>query len=184
MNVIETKLSGVKIIEPKVFADDRGFFFESHHEERYRRLVGIEKPFVQDNMSRSAYGTLRGLHYQLQKAQGKLVTVTSGSVFDVAVDIRRSSKTFGQWVGVILSDENHHQLYIPPGFAHGFCVLSEHADFHYKCTDYYAPEHEHGIIWNDATLKIEWPLKGSPTLSNKDQKYPTLKNISPTLLPD
>jgi dTDP-4-dehydrorhamnose 3,5-epimerase len=182
MKIITTDLPEVKIIAPKVFSDPRGYFFESHHQSHYQELLGIEK-FVQDNLSRSTARVLRGLHYQLKFPQGKLVTVISGSVFDVAVDIRPDSKNFGKWVGVILNDQNHHQLYIPSGFAHGFCVLSETVDFHYKCTDYYHPEDEQGIIWNDPQIAIDWPIKIEPLLSTKDLRYPMLKNIDSKLLP-
>lgn len=182
MKIIATALPEVKIIEPKIFADPRGYFFESHHQTRYQELLGIEK-FVQDNLSRSVAGVLRGLHYQLNFPQGKLVTVIRGAVFDVAVDIRHNSKNFGQWVGVVLNDQNHQQLYIPPGFAHGFCVLSETVDFHYKCTDYYHPEDEQGIIWNDQQIAIKWPITGEPVLSAKDLHYSQLKNIDRNLLP-
>lgn len=183
MNIIVTKLDGVKIIEPKVFGDQRGFFFESFQAQRYKEN-GIGALFVQDNVSRSAYGVLRGLHYQLRYPQGKLVTVTRGEVFDVVVDIRKKSPTFGEWVGVYLNDENHHQLYVPPGFAHGFCVLSEVADFHYKCTEYYHPEDEHGILWNDKALAIDWPqLNVIPILSEKDSRYKLLSEISDESLP-
>jgi dTDP-4-dehydrorhamnose 3,5-epimerase len=166
VNVLPTELPGVVIIEPKVFGDDRGFFYESYHQRRYAE-AGIPGPFVQDNVSRSARGTLRGLHYQHPRAQGKLVSVLAGSVFDVAVDVRRSSPNFGKWMGVEISFENKRQLWIPPGFAHGFCVLSESADFAYKCTDFYAPEHEHTIAWNDPRIGIRWPV-AQPKLSPKD----------------
>jgi dTDP-4-dehydrorhamnose 3,5-epimerase len=156
MRVTPTRIPEVLIIEPDVFGDARGFFIESWHVDKYREL-GIEASFVQDNHSRSCRGVLRGLHYQLRHPQGKLVRVISGSVYDVAVDIRMGSPTFGQWVGVELSGDNHKQLYVPEGFAHGFCTLSESADFLYKCTDFYAPEDEHGIIWNDPDIGIEWP---------------------------
>lgn len=183
MNIIESKLSGAKIIEPKVFGDARGYFFESYKRDRYLD-VGIVSEFVQDNMSRSAYGVVRGLHYQLKFPQGKLVTVTRGEVFDVLVDIRVGSPTFGQWDGYVLSDQNHRQLYIPPGFAHGFCVLSESADFHYKCTDYYHPEDEYGVIWNDPQVGIAWPkLMVAPNLSAKDVKYSELHTIDVNNLP-
>jgi dTDP-4-dehydrorhamnose 3,5-epimerase len=157
MKLIETALPGVLIIEPTVFGDARGFFAETYHEQRYREQ-GLDVTFVQDNQSRSRYGVLRGLHYQLTQPQGKLVRVSAGRVFDVAVDVRCGSAHFGQWVGVELDAESQRQLYIPPGFAHGFCVLSDYADFNYKCTDYYHPQSEQGIIWNDATVAIEWPL--------------------------
>lgn len=182
MNVIESHLAGLKIIEPKSFGDSRGYFFESYQKKRYAE-AGISAEFIQDNVSRSAKGVLRGLHYQLKKPQGKLVTVTRGSVFDVAVDIRKNSPTFGEWIGEILSDENHKQLYVPPGFAHGFVVLSDIADFHYKCTDYYDAADEAGIAWNDDTINVDWPLVGEPIMSGKDLKNPMLKYISEDLLP-
>lgn len=175
MKVIETKIPGVLIIEPKVFGDSRGFFLESFNAARYAEY-GIETNFVQDNNSRSTKGVLRGLHFQKQYPQGKLVSVTSGAVFDVAVDIRQNSSTFGQWVGMILSADEHKQFYIPPGLAHGFCVLSETADFQYKCTDYYHPEDEGSIRWNDPDIAIEWNIS-DPILSEKDAKAPFLKNI-------
>ncbi|MEC5397837.1 dTDP-4-dehydrorhamnose 3,5-epimerase [Uliginosibacterium sp. H1] len=169
MNVIPTALPEVLIIEPRVFGDSRGFFMESFNAQRLRDAAGIDLPFVQDNHSRSGRGVLRGLHYQIQQAQGKLVRVTAGSVFDVAVDMRRSSPNFGKWVGVELTGENHRQLWVPAGFAHGFLVLSESADFLYKTTDYYAPEHERSLAWNDPTVGVEWPLQGlEPQLSAKD----------------
>lgn len=169
MNVIPTAIPDVLILEPKVYGDARGFFFESFNQNLFNQATGLNLQFVQDNHSRSSQGVLRGLHYQIQHAQGKLVRVVRGSVFDVAVDIRQSSPTFGQWVGVELSEENNRQLWIPPCLAHGFLVLSESADFLYKTTDYYAPEHERSIIWNDADLGIEWPLNTEPKLSAKDQ---------------
>ena len=169
MNVIPTAIPDVLILEPKVYGDARGFFFESFNQNLFNQATGLNLQFVQDNHSRSSQGVLRGLHYQIQRAQGKLVRVVRGSVFDVAVDIRQSSPTFGQWVGVELSEENNRQLWIPPCLAHGFLVLSESADFLYKTTDYYAPEHERSIIWNDADLGIEWPLNTEPKLSAKDQ---------------
>ncbi len=175
MKVIETKIPGVLIIEPKVFGDSRGFFLESFHADRYAEY-GIESNFVQDNYSRSTKGVLRGLHYQKKYPQGKLVSVTSGIVFDVAVDIRQDSSTFGQWVGIILSADDHKQFYIPPGLAHGFCVLSETADFQYKCTDYYHPEDEASIRWNDPYIAIEWNIS-EPILSEKDANAPFLKDI-------
>jgi len=165
---IETKISGVFIIEPKVFGDARGFFMESYNAQSWAQAIG-EPQFVQDNHSRSGIGVLRGLHYQIQQPQGKLVRVVRGAVWDVAVDIRRSSPTFGQWVGAELSEDNQHQLWVPPGFAHGFVVLSESADFLYKTTDYYAPQHERCIAWNDPQLAIAWPDLGmAPVLSAKD----------------
>lgn len=169
MNVIKTAIPEVLIVEPKVFGDSRGFFFESYNQRRFEEVTGVSLPFVQDNHSRSARGVLRGLHYQINRPQGKLVWVTSGEVFDVAVDLRRSSPTFGQSVSVLLSAENHRQLWIPPGFAHGFLVTSDSADFLYKATDYYAPEHERALQWNDPALGIDWPLQGEPVLSAKDQ---------------
>ena len=169
MKVIKTNIPDVLIIEPKVFGDERGFFYESYNEETFYQLTGIRKKFVQDNHSRSGKGVLRGLHYQIKQPQGKLVRVVRGSVFDVAVDIRKNSPTFGQWVGEILSEENKRQMWIPEGFAHGFLVVSEYADFLYKTTDYYAPEYERCIQWDDTALAIEWPLKGEPKLSNKDK---------------
>ncbi len=170
MKVIETKIPGLLIIEPRVFGDERGFFFESFNEKAFNEATGIAPRFVQDNHSKSVKGVLRGLHYQLPpRAQGKLVRVVQGEVFDVAVDIRRDSPTYGQWVGEVLSADNKKQLWIPPGFAHGFFTLSDTAEFLYKTTDYWSPEHERAIIWNDATLKIEWPLNSLvPTLAAKD----------------
>lgn len=170
MKVIETKIPGLLIIEPRVFGDERGFFFENYNEKAFNEATGIAPRFVQDNHSKSVKGVLRGLHYQLTpRAQGKLVRVVQGEVFDVAVDIRKGSPTYGQWVGEVLSAENKKQLWIPPGFAHGFFTLSDTAEFLYKTTDYWSPEHERAIIWNDATLKIEWPLNGQePMLAAKD----------------
>ena len=167
MNIIETSLIDCVIIEPKVFGDDRGFFLETFHSSRYSEFAGIHLPFVQDNHSRSSKGVLRGLHFQQTKPQGKLVRVVQGQVFDVAVDIRRESSTFGKWEGVILSDENKKQFWVPPGFAHGFIVLSDVVDFEYKCTDYYDPLDEGSILWNDPDLGIKWPLV-NPILSEKD----------------
>ena len=171
MNVIETALPGLLILEPKVFGDARGFFMESFNARAFAEATGLDVNFVQDNHSRSAKGVLRGLHYQVEQAQGKLVRVTRGSVFDVAVDMRKSSPTFGQWVGVELSEENRRQVWIPPGFAHGFLVTSDSADFLYKTTDYYAPQFERSLAWNDPTVAVEWPLyllDGPPQLSAKD----------------
>lgn len=169
MNVIDTPLPDVKLIKPRVFGDSRGFFMETWSKRVFADL-GLELDFVQDNHSRSARGVLRGLHYQLQQAQGKLVRVTAGAVFDVAVDIRRSSPTFGQWVGYVLSAENQCMLWVPPGFAHGFLTLEEGTDFLYKCTDFYAPEHERCIAWNDPAIGIGWPDTGAePQLSAKDR---------------
>jgi dTDP-4-dehydrorhamnose 3,5-epimerase len=159
----------VILFEPKVFGDDRGFFYESFNQARFEEAVGYKVDFVQDNHSKSRQGVLRGLHYQIQQAQGKLVRVAQGEVFDVAVDIRRSSPTFGQWVGAILSAENKHQLWVPKGFAHGFVVLSETAEFLYKTSDYYAPAHERCIVWDDPNLAIDWHTSVTPLLSAKDQ---------------
>ena len=167
MNVVKTKLHDCVIIEPKVFGDERGFFLETFQTERYAVLAGIALPFVQDNHSRSSKAVLRGLHYQKTKPQGKLVRVVRGEVYDVAVDIRQGSPTFGQWEGVILSEENKKQFWVPPGFAHGFLVLSDMADFEYKCTDYYDPADEGSILWSDSDLDIPWPIDG-PNLSYKD----------------
>lgn len=167
MNVIQTDLEGVVIIEPRIFRDERGFFKETFHSGKYGD-AGLPARFVQDNYSRSAGGTIRGLHYQIQQPQGKLVQVFKGEIFDVAVDIRRDSPQFGKWVGVLLNDENHRQLYVPPGFAHGFCVVSEEADVFYKCTDMYAPKHERTILWNDPAIGVTWPDVASPILSEKD----------------
>lgn len=169
MKVTRTAIPDVLIIEPKVFGDTRGFFFESFNQKTFNQATGLNETFVQDNHSRSAKGVLRGLHYQLQHPQGKLVRVVRGTVFDVAVDIRKSSRTFGQWVGCELSEENHKQFWIPAGFAHGFLVLSEAADFLYKTTNYYDPAHERCIKWNDPTIDIQWPLFEAPSLSVKDQ---------------
>lgn len=169
MKATPTAIPDVMVIEPKVFGDARGFFFESFNQQAFNETTGTSVSFVQDNHSRSAQGVLRGLHYQLQQPQGKLVRVVRGAVFDVAVDIRRSSPTFGQWVGVELSEDNHQQLWVPAGFAHGFVVLSETADFLYKTTDYYAPAHERCIAWNDPAIGIDWPADISPQLSAKDQ---------------
>jgi len=168
MQVISTEIEDVKIIEPKVFGDARGFFMESFNAKSFAEATGVTLPFVQDNHSRSGKGVLRGLHYQIKQAQGKLVRVVRGAVYDVAVDIRRSSPTYGRWVGVELTEDNHRQLWVPPGLAHGFLVLSETADFLYKTTDYYAPEYERSILWNDPEVGVEWPLDGEPLLSAKD----------------
>ncbi|MCU1717967.1 dTDP-4-dehydrorhamnose 3,5-epimerase [Pseudomonas sp. 5P_3.1_Bac2] len=169
MQVVSTTIPEVLILEPRVFGDDRGFFYESFNARAFAEATGVKSEFVQDNHSRSARGVLRGLHYQVQQAQGKLVRVSAGEVLDVAVDIRRSSPTFGQWVAVRLSAENKRQLWIPEGFAHGFVVLSEFAEFLYKTTDYYAPEHERCIRWDDPSLAIDWQLSEAPQLSAKDQ---------------
>ncbi|MBX9870520.1 MAG: dTDP-4-dehydrorhamnose 3,5-epimerase [Burkholderiaceae bacterium] len=170
MQATPTAIPEVLLIEPKVFGDARGFFFESYNARAFAHAVGLDVSFVQDNHSRSARGVLRGLHYQLKQPQGKLVRVVRGSVYDVAVDVRRSSPTFGRWVGVELSESNQRQLWVPAGFAHGFLVTSDSADFLYKTTDYYAPEHERCIAWNDLAIGIEWPLDGAPALSAKDQQ--------------
>ena len=170
MKATPTAIPDVIVIEPKVFGDVRGFFFESFNQQAFSQATGLNVNFVQDNHSRSAQGVLRGLHYQIQQPQGKLVRVVRGAVFDVAVDIRRDSATFGQWVGVELSEANNRQLWVPPGFAHGFVTLSESADFLYKTTDYYAPAFERCIAWNDPTIAIDWPLDGrTPLVSGKDQ---------------
>ncbi len=173
MNVVPTALAGVLIIEPRVFEDGRGFFFESYHADRYT-VAGLPERFVQDNHSRSVPGAVRGLHYQLLRPQGKLVRCLAGSVFDVAVDIRRGSPSFGRWVGVKLSALNKRQLYVPPGFAHGYCVPDEASEIEYKCSDYYVPQDERGIAWNDPTIAIEWPVKSPPLLSDKDKALPLL----------
>ena len=182
MNIIETPISDLVLLEPKVFGDKRGYFLETYSSQKYQE-AGIALPFVQDNESFSRRGILRGLHYQLKQPQGKLVRVGEGEVFDVALDIRVGSPTFGQWHGVLLSGENKRQFYVPPGFAHGFCVLSETATFLYKCTDYYAPGDEYGVLWNDSDLDINWPLSSEPLLSEKDAILPTLKAIDPQYLP-
>lgn len=175
MKVTPTALPEVLIIEPKVFGDSRGFFFESFNAKNFREATGLDVEFVQDNHSRSAKNVLRGLHYQIKQPQGKLVRVVRGAVFDVAVDIRKSSPNFGKWVGVELTEENHRQLWVPPGFAHGFLVLSDTADFLYKTTDYYAPEFERCLIWNDPEVGVEWPNTQLPALSSKDSFGQTLK---------
>jgi dTDP-4-dehydrorhamnose 3,5-epimerase len=176
MIIHQTPLSGLLLIEPKVFGDARGFFLETYREHRLAEF-GVPT-FVQDNHSRSARGVLRGVHYQLERPQGKLVMVSRGAVFDVVVDIRKDSSTFGQWYGVELNDQNHYQLYVAPGFAHGFCVLSEDADFLYKCTEYYSPTTERAIIWNDPDINIAWPLP-EPRLSAKDLQAPRLRDVPP-----
>ena len=168
MKVTPTSIPSVLIIEPRVFGDTRGFFFESFNQRAFNQATSLDVNFVQDNHSRSSKGVLRGLHYQIQQPQGKLVRVVRGSVFDVTVDLRKSSPTFGQWAGVELTEDNHRQLWVPPGFAHGFYVLSDSADFLYKTTDYYAPEFECSLIWNDSTVGIEWPLNTQPIISAKD----------------
>lgn len=174
MKIVRTKLPEVFIVEPKAYTDDRGFFFESYNKKHLDNETGVDLDFVQDNHSRSCRGTLRGLHYQIEQVQGKLVRATLGSVFDVAVDLRRKSSNFGKWIGVELSEDNRRQLWIPPGFAHGFLTLSDHAEIQYKTTDYWAPEHERVIIWNDASLGIEWPNHGDPILSEKDARGLTM----------
>jgi dTDP-4-dehydrorhamnose 3,5-epimerase len=166
--VTPTALPEVLILEPKVFGDDRGFFFESFNQRDFADKTGVDLPFVQDNHSKSAQGVLRGLHYQIQNPQGKLVRVVQGQVFDVAVDLRQSSATFGQWVGVYLDAQKHQQLWVPPGFAHGFVVLSESAEFLYKTTDYWYPAHERSLLWNDPALGIDWPIDYAPQLAAKD----------------
>jgi dTDP-4-dehydrorhamnose 3,5-epimerase len=175
VNVIKTDIPDLLVLEPKVFGDSRGFFFESYNQRALAELAGITDIFVQDNHSRSARNVLRGLHYQIQQPQGKLVRVVAGTVFDVAVDIRRSSPTFGRWVGVELSADNKRMAWIPKGFAHGFLVLSEYAEFLYKTTDFWAPEHERSIAWDDPDLGIEWPIQGAPVLSAKDKAGVRLK---------
>jgi len=180
MQVTSTAIADLKIIEPDCYGDDRGFFFESFSARRYADEAGITLDFVQDNHSRSCRGVLRGLHYQLEQPQGKLVRATLGEVFDVSVDIRRSSPTFGRWVGVVLSADNRQQVWIPPGFAHGFFVLSDVAEVLYKATDYYNPEDEHCLAWNDPTVAVEWPLGGIvPTVSQRDRGGLSLSEIPP-----
>jgi dTDP-4-dehydrorhamnose 3,5-epimerase len=175
MKIVPTEIPEVLIIEPRVFADDRGFFYESYNEKAFTEKTGVTVHFVQDNHSRSTQNVLRGLHYQIQQAQGKLVRVISGAVFDVAVDLRKNSPTFGQWVSCLLSAENKRQIWVPPGFAHGFLVVSEVAEFLYKTTDYYAPQYERTLLWNDPALAIDWPLTAEPILSAKDQAGQPLK---------
>jgi dTDP-4-dehydrorhamnose 3,5-epimerase len=184
MKVRELSLPGLKRIEPQVHGDRRGYFLETWQAERFA-AAGLSANFVQDNLSRSERGSLRGLHYQLPHAQGKLVWVGLGQVFDVVVDIRRGSPQFGRWHGEVLSDQDHHQLFIPPGFAHGFLVLSETADFHYKCTDTYHSEAEHGVLWSDPQIAISWPLAdlGAPIISTKDAAQPTLAQVPDDRLP-
>ena len=181
MKVLPTKLDGVYIIEPQVFSDPRGFFMETYHERKYSE-AGIEQLFVQDNLSSSIRGTLRGLHYQINHGQAKLIQVVKGAIFDVAVDIRRGSPYFGQWTGVHLTGDNKLQVFISEGFAHGFCVLSEAAEVVYKCTDFYAPEDEGGILWSDPDLAIDWPVE-KPLLSDKDSRLPRLADVPPERLP-
>jgi len=181
MKVTPTAIPDVLVIEPKVFGDARGFFYESFNQKAFNEATGTSHQFVQDNHSRSAKGVLRGLHYQIEQPQGKLVRVVRGAVFDVAVDIRRSSPTFGQWAGIELTEDNHKQFWVPPGFAHGFVVLSDSADFLYKTTDYYAPQHERCIVWNDPVIGIDWPLAQhgivQPQLSTKDQQGQSLESV-------
>jgi dTDP-4-dehydrorhamnose 3,5-epimerase len=169
MRAMPTAIADVLVLEPRVFADERGFFFESHNERAFAQATGITARFVQDNHSRSVKNTVRGLHYQIQQSQGKLVRAVAGEIFDVVVDIRRGSPTFGQWVGEYLSAENKKMMWIPAGLAHGFAVLSEYADFLYKTTDYWAPQHERTLLWNDPDLAIAWPLAGEPILAAKDR---------------
>lgn len=176
MQAIRLDIPEVILLQPKVFGDDRGFFFESFNSRVFRDLAGVDTVFVQDNHSRSAKNVLRGLHYQIQHPQGKLVRVTLGEVFDVAVDIRKNSPTFGRWVGAVLSAENKSQLWVPQGFAHGFVVLSDYAEFLYKTTDYWYPEHERSILWNDPDLGIDWPITGEPQLAKKDADALCLRN--------
>ena len=176
MNIIHTSIPDVLIIEPKLFGDERGFFFESYNERQWEEKTGLRTLFVQDNHSRSAKGVLRGLHYQISRPQGKLVRCVVGEVFDVAVDLRRSSPTFGKWAGALLSAENKRQMWVPEGFAHGFLVLSDAAEFLYKTTDYYAPEHERSVVWNDPDLGINWPIEGEPVLSRKDAEAAPFKD--------
>ncbi|ECZ6306214.1 dTDP-4-dehydrorhamnose 3,5-epimerase [Salmonella enterica] len=179
MNVIKTEISDVLIFEPKVFSDERGFFMESFNQKVFEEAVGRKIEFVQDNHSKSTKGVLRGLHYQVEPyAQGKLVRCIAGEVFDVAVDIRKDSETFGKWIGVNLSSENKRQLWIPEGFAHGFLVLSDSADFLYKTSNYYSPIHERGIVWNDPTININWPIKIDKILSEKDTILPKFINVA------
>ena len=175
MRVIDTTIPDVKLLEPKVFGDERGFFMETFRDEWFKQNIA-DRTFVQENHSKSVKGVLRGLHYQTENTQGKLVRVVSGAVFDVAVDMRENSPTFGQWVGEILSAENKRQLWVPEGFAHGFYVLTDEAEFTYKCTDYYNPKAEHSLIWNDEAVGIEWPLEGEPSLSAKDLAGKILKD--------
>ncbi len=176
MKVIPTKIPDVLVIEPKVFGDERGFFFESFNQEAWQEKTGLTSSFVQSNHSRSVHGVLRGLHYQIKQPQGKLVRVVVGEVYDVAVDLRKSSPTYGQWVGEHLSADNKKCFWVPEGFGHGFVVLSEAAEFLYKTTDYYAPEHERCIIWNDPDIGVDWPLEQQPVLSEKDSKGRLLKD--------
>lgn len=181
MQITRTDIPDVLILEPKVFGDDRGFFFESFNARSFETATGLKRQFVQDNHSKSARNVLRGLHYQVRQPQGKLVRVVQGEVFDVAVDLRKDSKTFGRWVGVHLSADNKKQLWVPEGFAHGFLVLSESAEFLYKTTDYYAPEYERSLLWSDQALAIDWPLAGTPQLAAKDAAAKTLAECAEEL---
>jgi dTDP-4-dehydrorhamnose 3,5-epimerase len=181
MNVLTTKLEGIAILEPVVFDDSRGYFLETYQVDRYHK-AGFPESFVQDNLSFSTKGTLRGLHFQIQRPQVKLVQAVTGEIFDVAVDIRPGSKTFGQWAGVLLSEKNKRQVFIPAGFAHGFCVLSPTAHFLYKCSDFYDPDDEGGIIWSDPSIGIDWPI-GEPIISEKDRGFPPLSELLPDQLP-
>jgi dTDP-4-dehydrorhamnose 3,5-epimerase len=181
MEIIDTKIKDVKLIKPKIYGDSRGFFLETYHKDQYKK-AGISDHFVQDNHSRSKKNILRGLHYQLDKMQGKLVRVSNGRVYDVAVDMREGSPTFKEHVSFILSDKNQYQLYIPPGFAHGFCVISDEADFEYKCTEFYNPNSEVGIMWNDPDIGIDWPIS-DPIVSDKDNKNFLISEIPNSLIP-
>jgi dTDP-4-dehydrorhamnose 3,5-epimerase len=181
MEIENLAIPELKLIKPRVFPDDRGFFMQTYHEKQYRD-AGIDVRFVQDNWSRSTKGVLRGLHYQLKHAQDKLISVIRGEVFDVAVDIRQGSPTFGKWVGTILSEENRHQLFVPKGFAHGFCVLSDEVDLIYKCSDFYTPGDEYGIMWNDPAIGIDWPMT-DVILADKDLQAPRLKDVPAEHLP-
>lgn len=181
MKVTHASIKDVLIIEPDVFNDNRGYFMETFHQDRYLRC-GIDSRFIQDNLSFSIQGTLRGLHFQINHPQAKLVQVFAGEIFDVAVDLRQNSPTYGQWTGIRLSAENHRQMYIPKGFAHGFCVMSQQALFAYKCSDFYAPDDEGGILWSDPNIDIHWPVE-NPIISAKDRKLPMLSELSPDLLP-
>ena len=180
MKIVETPLEGLLVIEPRIFGDDRGFFLETHHRQKYREY-GIDRNFVQDNLSFSVKGTLRGLHFQIRKPQAKLVQALTGEIFDVAVDIRPVSPTYGKWYGIRLSEKNRFQMFIPEGFAHGFCVLSDSAYFHYKCSAYYDSQDEGGILWSDQTVAIDWPVD-DPIISSKDCRLPKLSDLPPAQL--
>ena len=180
MKIIKTPLEGLLIIEPRFFGDNRGFFAETHHLKRYRSC-GIERTFVQDNLSFSVKGTLRGLHFQIKKPQAKLVQALTGEIYDVAADLRPASATYGQWFGIRLSEQNKYQMFIPEGFAHGFCVLSDGAHFLYKCSEYYDPQDEGGVLWSDKTLAIEWPID-NPNISEKDRQLPELSDLKSSQL--